>query len=111
VLLRVAAVLTAVPGVGFGLFCVLGIGYFARTGRVWTFSGMSAYGNGPFERIGVPTSLPLLFAFLLVCVGEVVAAWLPWRLRPAGVRLAWHSCRSSSRSGSASRCPSVLRPQ
>ena len=57
-------------------------------GRSRCTFGFPAYGNGPFERMGVPTSAPLLSAFLLVCVTELAAAWLLWRLRPAGVRLA-----------------------
>jgi hypothetical protein len=33
--------------------------------------GFSAYGGGPFEQIGLPTSVALLIGFLLVCLAEV----------------------------------------
>jgi len=86
--MRAAAVLAVVPGLGFGVFCLPAIWYFVRYEQVWYTFGFPAYGNGPFERMGVPTSAPLLSAFLLVCATELAAAWLLWRLRPAGVRLA-----------------------
>src|SRR5688572_33412774 len=88
-LMRMAAVLAAVAGVGFGSFCVPAIWYFLKQERVWYAFGFPTYGEGPFGRIGVPTSVPLLSAFLLVCAAEVAAAWLLWRLRPAGVWLSW----------------------
>jgi hypothetical protein len=40
--------------------------------------GFPAYGRGPFERIGLPTTVPLLAAFLLVCILEAVAGFLLW---------------------------------
>ena len=55
---------------------------------MWTFLGYPTYGHGPFEDIGLRTSVPLLSAFLLLCVSEFVAGWLLWRRRPAGTRLA-----------------------
>jgi hypothetical protein len=58
-------------GLGFGLPCLGGIVHLARTGQVWTFLGFPTYGGGPFERLGLPTSIPLLVGFLLVCLAEV----------------------------------------
>ena len=58
-------------GLGFGVPCLLGLVHFARTGEVWTFMGFPTYGGGPFERLGLPTSVPLLAAFLFP-----VPAWL-----------------------------------
>jgi hypothetical protein len=65
-------------GLGFGLPCAFGIRHFAQTGQVWTFMGFPTYGEGPFERIGVQTSTPLLVAFLSVCVAEVALAVMLW---------------------------------
>ena len=71
--MRTAAGLVSVfLGLGFGLPSVFAILHFARTGKVWTFLGFPTYGGGPFERIGLATSLPLLVGFLAVCVAEVV---------------------------------------
>lgn len=50
--------------------------------------GFPAYGGGPFERIGLPTSVPLLAGFLLVCVLEGVAGWLVWNGNKSGAVLA-----------------------
>lgn len=66
-----AALCSIVLGVGFGLPGVFGTLHFARTGEVWTFMGFPAYGGGPFEHIGLSTSVPLLIGFVLVCVAEV----------------------------------------
>lgn len=50
--------------------------------------GFPAYGGGPFERIGIMPSVPLLSAFLLVCVLEGVAGWLLWGGYRSGAVLA-----------------------
>ena len=45
------------------------------TGIIYTF-GNPTYGNGPFERIGVPTTVPLLAGFLAACVVQVAGGAL-----------------------------------
>lgn len=87
-LLRTAAVCAAASGLGFGLPAAYAPWYFAEHGRVWIFAGFPTYGEGPFEAVGIPTSVPLLIVFALVCATEVVAAWLLWRGRRAGIVLA-----------------------
>lgn len=67
-----AGLLSVLLGLGFGLPCVFAIRNFARTGEVWTFMGYPTYGHGPFESIGIQTSVPLLVGFLAVCAAEVV---------------------------------------
>jgi hypothetical protein len=81
---RAAGTLSVLLGLGFGLPGVFGIRHFAQTGGVWTFMGFPTYGDGPFERIGIPTSTPLLAAFVAVCVAEIAAGVMLW----AGVRYA-----------------------
>jgi hypothetical protein len=66
-----AALCSIVLGLGFGLPAVVGAIHFARTGEVWAFLGFPTYGGGPFERVGLPTSVPLLVVFALVCLAEV----------------------------------------
>ncbi len=73
-----AGALSVLLGLGFGIPCVLGIRHFARTGEVLTFMGFPTYGDGPFVRIGVPTSIPLLCGFLAVCAAEVVVGVMLW---------------------------------
>jgi hypothetical protein len=87
-MLRAAALLSWIPGLGFGLPGVYAIRYLAERGRVWTFLGFPTYGEGPFEAVGVPTTVPLLVAFLLVCAAELVAGGLLWRRRRVGGWLA-----------------------
>jgi hypothetical protein len=65
-------------GLGFGLPCIFGLRYFARTGEVWTFMGFPTYGEGPLDRIGLPTSTPLMVGFLAVCLAEVVLGGMIW---------------------------------
>lgn len=73
-----AGALSVLLGLGFGLPCVFAIRHLAKTGEVWTFLGFPTYGNGPFERIGVPTTTPLLVGFLSVCVAEIAVGVLLW---------------------------------
>jgi hypothetical protein len=86
---RTAGVLAWFLGLGFGLPDVFGIRYFAQHGNVWTLMGFPTYGNGPFARVGIPTTVPLLVAFLVVCVAELVMGWLLWRGRRSGTVLAF----------------------
>jgi hypothetical protein len=58
-------------GLGFGIPGLVGLGHFVRTGEVWTFLGFPTYGDGPFERIGLETSVPLLGGFFVLCSAEV----------------------------------------
>ena len=67
-----------VLGLGFGLPCVFAVRHFAQTGQVWTFMGLPTYGHGPFERVGIATSVPLLVGFLTVCAAEVALAVVLW---------------------------------
>jgi hypothetical protein len=67
-----AAICSIFLGLGFGVPAVFGTLHFAQTGEVWTFMGFPAYGGGPFDRLGLPTSVPLLLGFVLVCLAEVV---------------------------------------
>ncbi len=78
----VAGSLSVLLGLGFGLPCLFGIRHFSRTGEVWTFMGFPTYGDGPFERIGIPTSTPLLVGFLAVCIAEVAVGCLIWSDAP-----------------------------
>jgi hypothetical protein len=85
--MRTAAVLAWIPGVGFGLFCPYAIWYLATRGQVWMVGGYPTYGLGPFEEIGIATSVPLLSLFLLVCLAEVAVGVLLWQRRRLGVVL------------------------
>ena len=83
--LRVAGATGIVNGLGFGGFTIpamvsVGQGH----GILYTF-GNPTYGNGPFERIGVPTSVPLLAAFLAACVVQVVGGVLLLWPRRSGI--------------------------
>ncbi len=71
-MVTVAALCSLALGLGFGLPAVFGTLHFARTGEVWMFVGFPTYGGGPFERLGLPTSVPLLIGFVFVCLAEVI---------------------------------------
>jgi hypothetical protein len=85
---RTAAVLAWISGLGFGLPAVFGLRYFARHHQLWTFLGFPTYGGGPFERWGIPTSIPLLAGFIAVCVAELVVGALLWSGLPLDLWLA-----------------------
>jgi hypothetical protein len=82
---RTAAVLSWIVGLGFGLPAAYGAWFFAERGYVWTFMGFPTYGDGPFESLGIPTSVPLLLSFTLLCAAEVFVGALLWARRDAGV--------------------------
>ena len=86
--LRIAALLHWFVAVGFGVFCIPAIRSLREGGGIPFVWGFPAYGQGPFERIGIPTTVPLLAAFLLVCILEAVAGYLLWGGHMAGAVLA-----------------------
>jgi hypothetical protein len=86
--IRLASVLQWVTAVGFGVFCPQAIWSLWQGEGVPTVMGFPAYGHGPFDRIGLPSSAPLVAAFLGVCVLEGVAGWLLWGGSRGGAILA-----------------------
>jgi hypothetical protein len=88
IFLRVAAILHWFIAVGFGVFCVPAIRNLLSGRDIPIVMGFPAYGRGPFERIGIPTTVPLLVAFLVVCILEAVAGFFLWRGSMAGAVLA-----------------------
>ena len=86
--LRVAAALLVFNGVGFGVCCLPGIRNLLTGRDIPMILGFPAYGRGPFERIGVRTTVPLLVAFLLVCILECIAGVFLWGGHRSGAILA-----------------------
>ena len=74
-MIKAAAVLNWILGLGFGLPCAYGAWYLARRGEIWTFLGFPTYGSGPIEKVGVRTTVPLMLVYLAVCIAEVAIAW------------------------------------
>lgn len=70
--------MSLILGVGFGVPCLLGIWHFAQTGEVWMFMGFPTFGEGPLDRLGVPTSVGLLAGFAVICTAEVAVGALLW---------------------------------
>lgn len=68
---RSAGVLALLLGLGFGILGVIGVRHFARQHEIWQFLGFPTYGDGPFERAGILTTVPLLLGFVAVCAAEV----------------------------------------
>jgi hypothetical protein len=76
---RVAAGMSGLLGLGFGIPGVIGAEHLDRTGRVWEFMGFPTYGPGMFAEWGIPTTVPLIRGFVAVCAAEVVVGVLLWR--------------------------------
>lgn len=88
-LTRSAAALAWASGLGFGLCGVYGAWHLVRYGEIASVMGYPTYGEGIFDhRFGIRTSVPLLVAFVLVCVAECRAGWLLWNRRRSGRVLA-----------------------
>jgi hypothetical protein len=75
-LLRVAAILHWLIAFGFGVFCFPTIRNLLSGRDILIVMGFPAYGREPFKRVGIPTTVPLLAVFLLVCFLETVAGFL-----------------------------------
>jgi hypothetical protein len=88
VLVRVAAILHWFVAVGFGIFCFPAIRNLMIGRDIPIVMGFPAYGRGPFERVGIPTTIPLLAGFLIVCILEAVAGILLWGGSRSGAVLA-----------------------
>lgn len=87
-LLRAAAILHWFIAIGFGVFCFPAIRNLMSGRPIPIVMGFPAYGRGPFERVGIPTTVPLLAGFLLVCILEAVAGFLLWGGYRSGAILA-----------------------
>ncbi len=85
---RLAALLLWLSGAGFGLPCIQAIANLLTGRDIPYVLGFPAYGGGPFERYGLPTTVPLLVGFLVVCVLECLAGGLVWRGKRRGAILA-----------------------
>lgn len=85
---RVAATLHWIIAVGLGVFCFPAIRNLLTGRDIPTVMGLPAYGQGPFERVGIRTSVPLLAAFLIVCILEFMAGILLWGGYKLGAILA-----------------------
>ena len=77
-MIKIASFCLWVSGLGFGLPCIYGIWSFLKGNGIAFVMGFPAYGNGPFEKIGVHTTTPLLTGFLFVCALECIAGWGLW---------------------------------
>ncbi len=86
--IQVAAALCLLTAIGFGLPNIPAIRSPMSGGGVPLLFGFPAYGGGYFERFGIMTSIPLLCAFLVVCVLEGIAGWLLWNSHQSGGILA-----------------------
>jgi hypothetical protein len=81
---RAASILAWISGFGFGVPAAIGIRYFAHHHEVWAFMGFPTYGHGPFLEWGLPTSIPLLVGFLVVCAAEIVVGFMLWTGKVGG---------------------------
>jgi hypothetical protein len=88
-MLRGAAAMSWLLGLGFGIPGVIGMVHLARTGEIWTLMGFPTYGHGPFERVGLGTSVTLLAAFVAVCAAELVTGTMLWTGASGAVATTW----------------------
>ena len=82
--IRFVGVNGVIGPLGFGGFTIPAIISVAQGRGIIDVWGNPTYGDGPFERIGVPTTVPLLAGFLAACLVQLVGAGLLIGLRPSG---------------------------
>jgi len=86
--IRVAATLSWITAAGFGVPCLMAIRNLLAGQDIPIIMGFPAYGRGPFEQHGIHTTVPLLVAFLLICLLEGVSGWLLWNGSTIGAILS-----------------------
>jgi len=74
-MIKAASICLWISGIGFGIPGLYGIWHLQKTQTIASFMGFPTYGKGPFERIGIYTSIPLLAGFLLVYALECISGW------------------------------------
>lgn len=77
-MIKIAALCSWFSGLGFGIPCIYGIWSMIKGKGIAYVMGFPTYGNGPFEKIGVHTTTPLLTGFLFVCALECIVGWGLW---------------------------------
>lgn len=86
---RSAAALHVVLGVGFGVGTVLALTHFARYGELpMTPWGFRALGGGPFEQLDSGRFTALGWSLVVVSALDVLAGIWLWQGRRRGLRLA-----------------------
>lgn len=63
-MIKTASLCLWISGLGFGIPGIYGIWSVLKGKGIAYVMGFSTYGNGPFEKIGVHTTIPLLIGFL-----------------------------------------------
>lgn len=86
--IRAAAALSGLFALGLGVPCLMAIRSLSTGRGIAYVFGFPAYGGGGFERHGHPTTIPLLLAFLLVCVVHAIAGSLLWGGHKSGAILS-----------------------
>ena len=77
-MIKIASLCLWISGLGFGIPGIYGIWSMLKGKGIAYVMGFPTYGNGPFEKIGVHTTIPLLIGFLFVCALECIAGWGLW---------------------------------
>lgn len=86
--LRIAAGLLVLLGLGFGVPCYFAVRSLAAGHGPAIIMGYPAYGGGPFERVGLHPSVPLVLVFAVVCALEIASGLLLWSGQTWGAVLA-----------------------
>jgi len=87
-MMKIASLSAYFSGLGFGIPCVYGIINMLRGKGIAWVMGFPTYGNGPFEKIGVHTTIPLMVGFLLLCVTECLVGQMLWHSDKGGAILS-----------------------
>ena len=75
---KIASLCLWFSGLGFGLPCIYAIWSMVNGRGIAYVMGFPTYGHGPFEKMGIHSTTPLLTGFLLVCALECIAGWGLW---------------------------------
>jgi hypothetical protein len=88
-MVKIASIVTWFSGLGFGVPCLYGIWTLWKSGRIAYVMGFPTYGYGPFGKIGVETTIPLLLGFLLTCGLECLSGYMLWSAEKGGAMLSF----------------------
>ena len=88
-MIKLASISTWILGIGFGIPCIYGMWSLWEGKGIAYVMGFPSYGHGPFEKIGVDTTIPLMVGFLLVCILECVVGQMLWNADKGGAILSF----------------------
>ena len=88
-MVKIASLASWFLGFGFGIPCIYGIWSLLKGKGIGWVMGFPTYGHGPFEKIGVESTVTLLIGFLIVCSLQCLVGFMLWNGEKGGAIISF----------------------